>query len=295
MLGFVGNFLKHPLRFANAVATDPIGAWTVLQDRFVASLERNKCSSYRYDTDPDWERRLHDVLGVAWPCKATSEFWSVWPEVIEGLKEKGIQVGPESFALWNDGDAAFVRAIWCFVRHQRPRNVVETGVAHGVSSRIILEALERNAREGNGGGHLWSIDLAPQEPILRKRVGIAVGDRFKHRWTYINGSSRRCLPRLLAELGQIDLFIHDSLHSERNVRFEVDRAWAILRPGCAIVIDDIDSNRGFQSFKETFCGHQSLACEAEPIRPDLRRHNNKGVFGIILKEPATPLKPVAVP
>jgi hypothetical protein len=26
-----------------------------------------------------------------------------------------------------------------------------------------------------------------------------------------------------------------------------------------------------------------LVCEAEPIRPDLRRFNKKGLFGIILK------------
>jgi hypothetical protein len=40
---------------------------------------------------------------------------------------------------------------------------------------------------------------------------------------------------LLSCLGRIDLFIHDSLHSERNVRFELDRAWAALRPNRSIV------------------------------------------------------------
>ncbi len=29
---------------------------------------------------------------------------------------------------------------------------------------------------------------------------------------------------------------------------EIDRAWAALRPGDAIVVDDIDVNRGFRSF-----------------------------------------------
>jgi hypothetical protein len=56
------------------------------------------------------------------------------------------------------------------------------------------------------------------------------------------GSSRRRLPKLLSELDQIDLFIHDSLHSERNVRFELDRAWTKLRPGGAIIVDDVDAN-----------------------------------------------------
>ena len=139
-----------------------------------------------------------------------------------------------------------------------------------------------------GCGHLWSIDKPPVERELHEQIGIAIDDRFGQRWTYIRGSSRRRLPRLLSELGQIDLFIHDSLHSEHNVRFEVDLAWTILRPGGAIVIDDIDANRGFRTFTQAFADHQSMICEAEPIRPDLRRFNKKGLFGIILKEPASP-------
>lgn len=182
-----------------------------------------------------------------------------------------------SFQSWNDGDAGFVRAIWCLIRHTRPSKIVETGVAHGVTSRFILEALARNA-----SGHLWSIDLPPLERSLRKEVGLAVGDRNRDRWSYIKGSSRRKLPALLTQLGQIDIFIHDSLHSERNVRFELDRAWAALRPGGALVVDDVDANWGFRSFTQIVSNYRSLICEAEPLRPDERRFNKKGLFGIVL-------------
>jgi Methyltransferase domain len=273
-----------------AIASDPLGAFTRFQDRFAQLLE-HESSDFRYDTNSDWEPRLHSILGVSWPCKMTSEFWALWPEVIEPLKAKGIRVGPESFGPWNDGDAGLVRAIWCLIRHLRPRKVVETGVARGMTSRFILEALEHNARDGFADGHLWSIDLPPIEPEWGGQIGMAVGDRFSGRWTYIKGSSRRRLPALLSQLGEIDLFIHDSLHSERNVRFEMDRAWEVLRPGGAIVVDDIDVNQGFRSFRETFLDHQSLVCEAEPLHPDLRRYNKKGLFGIILKEPLTASEP----
>ena len=113
----------------------------------------------------------------------------------------------------------------------------------------------------------------------------AVGGRFRARWSYMRGSSKRRLPGILSNLGQIDIFIHDSLHSEQNVRFELDRAFAALRLGGAIVVDDIDANWGFRTFTQAFSGHQSMICEAEPLRPDLRRFNKKGLFGIILKEP----------
>lgn len=273
------HFLKHPIQTMAAVTLDPREAWSVLQDIHVARHEK-QIPPDLYEAEEGWEHRLHNLLGVHWPCETSAEFWALWPEVIEELRAKGIRVGPESFKTWNDGDAGLVRAIWCLTRHLRPRNVVETGVAHGLTSRFILEALERN-----GGGHLWSIDLPPLEEALHEQIGMAVGGRYANRWTLIKGSSRRRLPALLSQLGQIDLFIHDSLHSERNVRFEMDRAWATLRPGGALVVDDIDANRAFQTFTQTFSDHQSMICEAEPLQPDLRRFNKKGLFGIILKEP----------
>jgi hypothetical protein len=77
------------------------------------------------------------------------------------------------------------------------------------------------------------------------------------------------------------------------VRFELEQAWPALRPNGAIVVDDVDANNGFRSFTQAFSGHQSLICEAEPLHPDLRRFNQKGLFGIILKRAASgnPLEP----
>jgi hypothetical protein len=277
MLGIPLRYLlKHPLAVAD-LAADPLETLTKLRDTYVDEHEQRgpRC---RYEADVDWEHGMHTHLGVPWPCPLTAEFWGLWQEVVAELEAKGIHPGPESFGSWNDGDAGLVRAIWCLTRHLQPRNVVETGVAHGVTSRFILEALERNGR-----GFLSSIDLPPLEKMWQKQVGAAVGDRFRDRWSYLKGSSRRRLPELLSRLGEIDLFVHDSLHSERNVRFELDRAWAALRPGGALVVDDVDANWGFQSFTKTFSGYQSLIGEAEPLRLDLRRFNQKGLFGIILK------------
>jgi len=279
MLGIPLRYLlKRPVIAVADLAADPLEIWTTIHDAYVAQREQ-RGPQCRYESDDNWEQRLHEALGVRWPCNATSEFWDLWPEVISELEQKGIRAGPESFQHWNDGDAGLVRALWCLARHLRPKKVIETGVAHGVTSRFILEALKRSE-----DGHLWSIDLPPLERDWRKQVGAAVGARFSDRWSYVRGSSRRRLPELLSRLGQIDLFIHDSLHSECNVRFELDRAWAALRPNGALVVDDVDANWGFRSFTQTFSGHHSLICDAEPIRPDLRRFNKKGLFGIILKQ-----------
>jgi hypothetical protein len=279
MLGIPLRYLlKHPLAAADLVA-NPVETVTTIWDAYVAERER-RGPQCQYESNDNWEQWVHSRLGVQWPCPFTSEFQALWPEVVTELEARGVRAGPESFGSWNDGDAGLVRAIWCLTRHLRPKNVVETGVAHGVTSRFVLEALERNR-----SGHLSSIDLPPMEKVWQKQVGLAVTDRQAKQWTYLRGSSRLRLPELLSQLGQIDLFVHDSLHSERNVRFELDRAWANLKPGGALVVDDVDANWGFRSFTQTFSGHQSMICEAEPLRPDLRRFNQKGLFGIILKEP----------
>jgi hypothetical protein len=40
----------------------------------------------------------------------------------------------------------------------------------------------------------------------------------------VNGTSWRRLPPPLAELGEIDLFAHDGIHTTRNLRFKLERA-----------------------------------------------------------------------
>jgi hypothetical protein len=269
--------LRHPIRAVSALASDPLETLTAFHERHVQSRERHAPPDL-YKSDFGWERWLHHQVGAPWPCPEAAEFWTLWAEVIGELEAKGIRVGPQSFKGWNDGDAGLARAIWCLVRHLPAKKVVETGVAHGLTTRFILEALERN-----GNGHLWSVDHPPLEHVWRDQIGLAVGGRYPHRWSYLRGSSKRRLPGLLSKVGQIDLFIHDSLHSEHNVRFEMDVAWASLRPGGAMVVDDIDTNWGFRTFTQSLSGHQFMICEAETLRPDLRRFNRKGLFGIVLK------------
>ena len=275
-----------PFRIVATLASDPLEAWTTVYDHILTERDRRNGRAFEhvptdlYRADVDWERRYHEMLGCPWPCDAISEFWRTYRSVVSEVEAKGIKVGPETFKGNNDGDAGLVRAIWCFIRHRRPLAVVETGVAHGMTTRLILEAMELNRK-----GRLWSIDRPPHERALRAEIGIAVSHRFRDRWSLICGASRRHLPRLLLQLGQVDLFIHDSLHTEQNVRFELDHVWPILRAGGTVVVDDIDANWGFRSFRETFSGHASLVCEAEPARPDLRRFNNKGLFGILVKDP----------
>jgi Methyltransferase domain len=275
------RFIREGRNLYRLAAMDPVEAWFRLRSDFAELPERRKLrfGLSPYKVTDEWERQIHDILGVPWPCPATAEFWNLWPEVLGPFVAEGVHIGRGAFGGWGDGEPGLARAAWCLVRHLKPANVVETGVARGFTSRVILEALERN-----GAGHLWSIDLPPAlHPDLHAQIGAAVRDGLRYRWSYVKGSSRRRLPQLLAEIGQIDLFIHDSAHTEDNVRFELDRAWASLKPGGAVMVDDIDYNWGFYTFRQTNPHHQFLVCHAEPLEPDPSRFDAKGLFGIARK------------
>lgn len=278
MIRSVLRYLARAPQVARYIATDPSEFWLRFQAKVLERRERNKPPP-AYDACSDWEKRLHLRLGVPWPCPAAREFWPLWSEVIASLRAKGLDVGVGCFGGFNDGEPELVRAMWCLTRHLRPARVVETGVGRGVSSRFILQALEHN-----GEGHLWSIDQPPPlDPHLYAQLGAAVHNGCSRRWFYIRGSSRRRLPRLLSSVGTIDLFLHDSIHSEYNTRFELEQAWGALTPGGAIVADDIDLNSAFCSFAQAHPDHLFLVCRSHPLQRDLSRFEGAGLFGILLK------------
>jgi predicted O-methyltransferase YrrM len=150
--------------------------------------------------------------------------------------------------------------LYALVRETSPAVCVETGVCNGVSTTVILAALERN-----GHGRLCSIDhpehagaacaadafwpgkggaVVPsgQEP------GWLVPERLRPRWTLTLGRSQDALPPLLAQLGAIDFFLHDGEHSPACMRFEYDAAWPRLREGGVLASDDVTWNTEFDEF-----------------------------------------------
>lgn len=195
-------------------------------------------SPWRYEVTGECEERVHELVGAAWPCDEHARFEEVWEAAVEDLTAAGLRVGRASFGRWDDGDRNLGRVAWCLTRHLRPRRVVETGVARGLTTRTLLEGLRRNG----GAGWLWSIDLPPFVRDRAPETAAAVPPSLRDRWTLLSGTSRKRLPKLLGVLGQVDLFVHDSSHTTRNVRFELEHVWPALTPGGAVLIDDVEKN-----------------------------------------------------
>lgn len=137
-------------------------------------------------------------------------------------------------------DSIMARCCYLMCRLLSPEVVIETGVAYGVSSAYILTALREN-----GQGTLHSVDLPPLRRKAEKFWGIAVPDDLGGRWSLHRGTSASVLPRLLREIPTVDLFVHDSLHTHRNMRREFDTIWPHLRNGALLLADDVERNCAF--------------------------------------------------
>lgn len=106
---------------------------------------------------------------------------------------------------------------YCFVRATKPRLVVETGTADGLGSALLARALQRNRAEGDPG-ELLTFDVDPSSGWLLD------GDLLDETHVVI-GDTTATLPQTL-EGRQVDVFIHDSLHTYEHERFELETAVA---------------------------------------------------------------------
>ena len=143
----------------------------------------------------------------------------------------------------------FGKFLYFIVRCAKPAVMIETGVAHGVSSWTILNAIHKN-----GTGKLYSIDLPnldlksynPQN--ISQQSGWAVPDLLRKNWELQLGSSNELLPALVQKLGKVDIFFHDSDHSYKNMMFEFKEVYPAIKENGLIISDDVHKNESFRDF-----------------------------------------------
>lgn len=134
----------------------------------------------------------------------------------------------------------YYKFLFTLVRVFKPEKIVETGVKYGYSSQAILQAMELN-----GTGHLYSIDLP--SPNCEQIAG-AVPESLRKRWKFISGDAAEHLPPLLEETGEIDFFLHDSLHTFDHMSFEFSTSWPSIKKNGFLISHDIHWNRAFRLF-----------------------------------------------
>ena len=136
---------------------------------------------------------------------------------------------------------------YAIVRALRPETILETGVANGVSSALMLLALHKNCL-----GTLHSIEIGDSTYLPAGREpGWIVPDWLRRRWKFHLGDARQILPQLTRELPSLDLFAHDSLHTYEHMKFEFEQAFPFLRAGGILIADDALWNDAFWDFAGT--------------------------------------------
>lgn len=256
------------LHLLSTFAADPVGVTRALPGQARMSLQSLVPRQRpHFAVTEAWEADLHRLLGAPWPCPQRDCPGPIVAEIGASLAARGLAYGRQTYGSYSDGDSSLCRAAWCTVRHARPQVVIETGVARGVTSRVVLEALQANDR-----GHLWSIDLPyPFDHELHDQIGVAVSDACRARWSYLAGSSSQRLPPLIGEVSHVEMFIHDSLHTARNTVFEMELAASAMPTGGVMLIDDIAMHKGFAAFAGRHPEYETIVCPSA---------DRTGLFGI---------------
>jgi hypothetical protein len=169
----------------------------------------------------------------------------------------------------HNGNFCLARSIYVLCRVLSPNVVLETGVAYGVTSAFTLQAMAVNRK-----GALISIDLPPLGKDADLHVGALIPQELKGRWKLHRGSAKRILPDLISSIKEVDIFVHDSLHTYRHMSFEFETAWPCVRPGGAVVADNVDLNDAFQDFT----GRVKPAFSSM-----VKEENTTDLFGIMMK------------
>lgn len=215
------NRFRFAIRYPRYAATSLVRDLTLSDERFLAQVSGASPREIRaYYAEPFEDREFFGHM-----------------ESLRGELESTDCMGGAPYSKQIQMQYAILRAV-------RPEIVVETGVANGISSSYFLRALREN-----GTGHLHSIDHGGTEylPEGRSTGWIVPGD-LRDRWTLHLGDARVELPPLLEQLGEIDVFVHDSLHTYEHMTFEFRAAFPALRPGGVLLSDDASRHGAFPDF-----------------------------------------------
>lgn len=165
---------------------------------------------------------------------------------------------PDSYQVLESLLDSKLQLLYFLIRKIKPKTVLETGVAAGESTGFILRALNDNRR-----GKLYSIDLPFQWYIYGKhklhldslpagkQSGYLVEKHLKKNWNLYLGNTHEVLPELLKNLKVIDIFLHDSEHTDKTMLFEYKTSWPHIKKSGVLLSDDVSYTSAFANFTKS--------------------------------------------
>ena len=140
------------------------------------------------------------------------------------------------------GGGANQELLFFLTRFLKPNIVLETGVAAGYSSKVILKAIEKNKN-----GSLYSSDF----PYFRiknpeKYIGILLSEKLKQNWNLSIEGDEINLRRFFKVIKKIDLFHYDSDKSYNGKKKVFNLIIEKMSKGSVMIFDDIQDDTFFK-------------------------------------------------
>lgn len=240
-LTFLANFLAY-------VITNPKAGKQILSAKYQSGQD-SKHPVFNY---AEKKVQLDDVIRALFPesqhmiedfKKNTAEAQKHIDSFFDKLKNETYPSKKKPYPLEYTLDNKSGLFLYLLCKIIKPEKVVETGVAYGLSSIYILQALFENKK-----GTLYSIDSVFTPWQSKEMIGSAIPTHLRKNWKLILGSSSEKLKETLSTLGPFDVFFHDSLHTYKNMTFEFETAWPFVIKNGFIISDDISGNNAFHDF-----------------------------------------------
>lgn len=202
--------------------------------------------------DGAWVSRLTGVpISEVWQTMRGIE---IHEDLLSSVHERHRSRGREMYAQ--------IRApfeLYTLTRLLRPDAIVETGVSSGVSSLHFLLGLADNDH-----GALHSVDLPTRQhgAVLREdespvslppgeETGWVVPVSLRGRWSLHLGPSQELLPKVVADLPSVGIFLHDSLHTAQHLAFELGTVRPHLGRGAMVLADNTSwTGKAFDRFAD---------------------------------------------
>jgi predicted O-methyltransferase YrrM len=168
--------------------------------------------------------------------------------------------------------------LYGLTRWLRPTVIVESGGYVGMSSAFILKAL---ADEKLATAKLYSVELSQeceQGALIPDELRLASDGFVPMRGRLEDFLKRNELP------SSIDMFLHDSSHSYRHMRWEFRQFWPRLRDGGMLVSHDVQMNAAFPEFIARTYAHDKKTGRRDAQRTSHYEWGRWGYIGFAIKK-----------
>jgi len=147
---------------------------------------------------------------------------------------------------WN-AELELFSLLYILVKSKKPKILVETGVANGITTNSIMFALNEN----DNSGFLHSFDILPET---------GNSNLIEANWIFHlleKKKTNKHFSRIIENLPKIDIWLHDSNHGYRWQKFEYLLAIRRLNRDGILISDDVDASSAWgevipKYFKESY-------------------------------------------